>query len=88
MTRSLSMQIACLRHCVAAAGQADVGEQIIADAEAGIASLEWVERNTEIIREVRRLMTDNPAIIAVLKAFPGAQIGHVADEMSDPRADL
>jgi hypothetical protein len=75
MTRSLAMQIACLRHCVAAARQADVGDQIILDAEAGIKSLEWCERNTEIIREVQRLMTDSPVIIAFLRAFKGAEIG-------------
>lgn len=71
MSRSLSMQIACLKHCTAAARQADVGDQIIADAEQGIASLEWINRNTEIIREVRRLMVEHPAIIELLREFPG-----------------
>lgn len=72
MTRSLLMQIAAIRHCVAGA---DVNDDVRANAEAGIASLEWVERNVEIIREVQRLMTETPAVIAVLRAFPGAQIG-------------
>jgi hypothetical protein len=74
MTRSLPMQIACLRHCVAAARQADVGDQILLDAESAIKSLEWLSRNAELIREVRRLMLEHPAIVAVLREFPEAKV--------------
>lgn len=78
MTRSLAHQISCVRHCIAAA---DVNDDVRAGAEAGLASLEWVERNVEIIREVQRLMTQNKAVITFLGAFPGAQIKH-PDEVS------
>jgi hypothetical protein len=78
MTRSLAMQIASVRHCIESA---DVNDEVRANAEAGLASLEWVERNVEIIREVQRLMTQNKAVITFLRAFPGAQIKH-PDEVS------
>jgi hypothetical protein len=74
MSRSLPMQIASLRHCVAAARQGDVDDRIIEDAEAGIKSLEWLERNPEIIREVRRLYLEHPAILAILSEFPGSLV--------------
>lgn len=78
MTRSLAMQIASVRHCIESA---DVNDEVRANAEAGLASLEWVRRNTEVIREVRRLMLEAPAVVALLKAFPGSQVLH-PDEVS------
>lgn len=84
MTRSLAQQISCIRHCIASA---DVNDEVRAGAEAGLASLAWIERNVEIIREVQRLMTETPEIITFLRAFPGAQIRHPS-EVSHAGSDL
>ena len=70
MTRSLSYQAACLRHCIASA---DVNDDVRDGAEAGLASLEWIERNAEVIRTVYRLM-QHKAVKAVLESFPGAEL--------------
>jgi hypothetical protein len=78
MTRSLASQIAAVRHCIASA---DVNDDVRANAEAGLHSLEWIERNVDIIREVQRLMTESPVIITFLREFKGAQIKH-PDEVS------
>jgi hypothetical protein len=69
-TRSLSAQIASIRHCIASA---DVNDDVRANAEAGLASLEWVQRNAEVIRTVYRLM-QHKAVKAILTAFPGAEL--------------
>lgn len=71
MTTSLPRQIAALRHCISLA---DADERVREDAEAGLKSLEWLDRNTEIIREVARLMKETPFVIEILREFPGAQI--------------
>lgn len=73
-TRTLSLQIASLVHCVSIASSNGADDTVIESAEAGLNSLRWIERNTVIIREVARLMTDHPAIIAILREFPGARV--------------
>lgn len=70
MTRSLSAQISAVRHCIASA---DVNDQVRANAEAGLSSLEWIERNAEVIRTVYRLM-QHKAVQTVLASFPGAEL--------------
>lgn len=71
MTRSLALQISSLVHCVSIASRNGADETVLANAEAGLNSLRWVERNTDTIREVHRLMTTHPAIIELLREFPG-----------------
>jgi hypothetical protein len=70
MTRSLASQIASVRHCIASA---DVNDDVREAAEAGLASLEWLQRNSEVIRTVYRLM-QHKAVKAILEAFPGAEL--------------
>lgn len=84
MSRSLPHMIACVRHVI---HERPEGDSVREGLEQAIAVLEFVEANAEVIRHVYRTVR-HPAIIAVLNTFPGAQIGHVADEMSDPRGDL
>ena len=73
MSRSLPYQISCVRHAIAAA---ELNDEVRAGAEAGLETLEWLERNVEVIREFHRVMTKHRAVIDVLKAFPGSQIQH------------
>lgn len=70
MTRSLAAQISAVRHCISSA---DVNDYVRANAEAGLASLEWLQRNSEVIRTVYRLM-QHKAVQAILTAFPGAEL--------------
>jgi hypothetical protein len=73
MSRSLPMQIAALTHCVALSRR-EAGPEIIEDAEAGIKSMEWIRDNSWVIHEVKRLVTDHPALIAILREFPQAKV--------------
>jgi len=82
MTRSLPMQMAAITHCIAVARHAGVEETIAANADCGVESLAWCDRNADIIKEVVRLMTESPAVIAFLRAFKGAEIRH-PDEVSN-----
>lgn len=70
--RPIAHQIACVRHIVAAYRN---DEEVRVGAEEAIATLEWLQANAEAVRAAYRLMRD-PAVTAVLAAFPGAEIGH------------
>lgn len=69
MTRSISMQIASVRHCISAA---NVSDEIKANAEAGLRSLEWLERQQDLLRAMDRLWRD-PVVKAFFAAFPGSE---------------
>jgi hypothetical protein len=73
MSGALPMQVAALRHVVALAHNTAQPE-VLENANAGVASLEWVCRNVHVIREVKRLMDEHPAIIALLRAFPESKV--------------
>jgi hypothetical protein len=73
MSRYLPMQIAALTHIIAYVRN-DVEPEVIASAEAGVASLSWIERNTSVIHEVKRLINEDPAVITILREFPGGRV--------------
>jgi acyl carrier protein phosphodiesterase len=73
MSRSLDAQISSVRHVIALAHNSAQPE-VLENANDGLASLEWLFRNVDVVREIHRLMTEHPAIIALLRAFPGARI--------------
>lgn len=70
ISRSLTDQIAAIRQCVASAA---VSDDVRASAEAGVASLEWVNRNDDLIRTVWRVM-QNKAVKSVMESFAGAEV--------------
>jgi hypothetical protein len=63
MTRSLGAQISSVRHCIAVA-QRECAPEIIANAEAGLKSLEWIDKHHDVIR----------VVFEILKEFPGARV--------------
>jgi hypothetical protein len=73
MSRDLPMQIAAVRHVIALAHNSAQPE-VLENANAGLASLEWLGRNVHIVREVRRLFLEHPAVIELLRAFPESRI--------------
>lgn len=70
---SLPAQRQALRHCVEIARRA-TGPEVIATAEAGLATLAWLERRAELARALAELDRTAPGLAALLEAFPGSAI--------------
>ena len=69
--RSLTYQADCLRD-VAARPEC---EAIRSGLEGALRTVEWVNKNQVAIKEVVRLLKEQPEVIEVMKTFPGSTIG-------------
>ena len=70
---TLTAQRQALRHCVEIARRA-TGPEVIATAEAGLATLSWLERRADLVRALAELDRTAPGLAALLEAFPGARL--------------
>jgi hypothetical protein len=61
---SLAMQLGALRHCVAYAGSQGIGDEVVRNAEAGIASMTFLRDHRDAF----------VALMSVLQAFPDAEL--------------
>lgn len=65
MTRpSLAMQLGALKHCVSYAGSQGIGDDVVRNAEAGIASMAFLRDHRDAF----------VALLTVLHAFPDAAL--------------
>lgn len=67
---SLGMQAASMRHCLSIARRSgDANDSVISSAEAGIRTLDWLDRHSDVAR-----------VLAVLfDTFPGLQLVEARD---------
>lgn len=70
---SLAAQRQALRHCVEIARR-DLGPEIIAAAESGLATLSWLERRADLVRALAELDRTAPGLAALIEAFPGSRL--------------
>lgn len=68
MSRSLSFQAACIRHVLPSSDSEDISSGL----SGAIRTIEWVEKNADLIKEFVRMVKEAPIILEVLKEFPGA----------------
>ena len=77
---SIAAQRQALRHCLALLGGAgQISDEIRRAAEAGIATLEWLDKRRHLTRALAELDRDAPELLALLDAFPGATITAVRE---------
>ena len=69
--RSLTYQTECIRD----AAERPECEAIRSGLEGALRTIEWVNKNQTAIKEVVRLLKEQPEVIEVMKTFPGSTIG-------------
>jgi hypothetical protein len=72
--KSLAFQAACVRHMVPSAPSDDIR----AGLEQAVKSMEWIERQSELLRMWDDLRKTNPELFSILSSiattFPGSKI--------------
>lgn len=67
---SLAFQASCIRDCLPLARTSDIASGL----SGAIRTIEWVERNADLIKEFVRMVKESPVFLEVLREFPGSTV--------------